>query len=44
MPRTVWSLAHNHMGDLIVGCEDKSFKTFTRDSNRKETGNDLIEY
>jgi len=44
MPRTIWSLAHNKLGDLIVGCEDKSFKTFTRDSKRRDEGPDFTEY
>ena len=44
MPRTVWSITHNKLGDLIVGCEDKSVKTFTRDSNRKNTGDDFKVY
>jgi len=34
LPRTVWGLTHNKFGDLIVGCEDKSIRTFTRDTNR----------
>lgn len=44
MPRTVWSITHNRFGDLIVGCEDKSIRTFTRDEARKETGKDLEAY
>jgi phospholipase A-2-activating protein len=44
MPRTIWSLAHNKLGDLIVGCEDKSFKTFTKDSKRRDEGADYTEY
>jgi phospholipase A-2-activating protein len=44
MPRTIWSVTHNKLGDLIVGCEDKSFKTFTRDAARAEKGKDLEEY
>ena len=31
MPRTIWSVTHNKKGDIIVGCEDKSIRTFTRD-------------
>jgi len=44
MPRTIWSVTHNKLGDLIVGCEDKSFKTFTKDSARRDEGADFTEY
>lgn len=44
MPRTVWSITHNKLGDLIIGCEDKSIKTFTRDQSRKNTGDDCKVY
>lgn len=44
MPRTVWSVAHNKKGDLLVGCEDKSIKTFTRDYKRKDDGKDFEKY
>ena len=44
MPRTVWSVAHNKMGDLIIGCEDKSIKTFTRDPKRRDEGADFVAY
>lgn len=32
------------MGDIIVGCEDKSIKTFTRDYNRRDEGKDFEVY
>jgi len=41
MPRTIWSVTHNKKGDIIVGCEDKSIRTFTRDHSRRETGPDF---
>ena len=44
MPRTVWGLSHNKMGDILVGSEDKSIRTFTRDSARKDEGPALAEY
>jgi hypothetical protein len=44
MPRTVWSVAHNKMGDLLIGCEDKSIKTFTRDAKRRDEGADFVQY
>lgn len=44
MPRTVWSITHNRLGDLLVGCEDKSVRIFTRDDTRKETGKDFEAY
>jgi hypothetical protein len=44
MPRTVWSVAHNKRGDILVGCEDKSIKTFTRDVSRKDEGADFVTY
>jgi len=30
MPRTIWSLTHNKLGDILVGTEDKNIRTFTR--------------
>lgn len=44
LPRTIWSVSHNKMGDIIVGCEDKSIKTFTRDYNRRDEGKDFEVY
>lgn len=44
MPRTIWSVTHNKKGDIIVGCEDKSIRTFTRDHSRRETGPDYTQY
>lgn len=34
MPRTIWSLGHNKLGDLLIGCENKKIYTFTRDDSR----------
>jgi hypothetical protein len=44
MPRTVWSVTHNMKGDLLVGCEDKTIKTFTRDWSRRDEGADYANY
>ena len=41
MPRTIWSVTHNKKGDIIVGCEDKSVRTFTRDYSRRDSGPDF---
>mmetsp|Transcript_40455 Transcript_40455/g.29128 ORF Transcript_40455/g.29128 Transcript_40455/m.29128 type:complete len:102 (+) Transcript_40455:196-501(+) len=44
MPRTVWTITHNRFGDLLVGCEDKSIRIFTRDEKRQEKGKEYEEY
>ena len=44
LPRTVWSITHNALGDLIVACEDKSIRTFTRDAARAAAGAELQQY
>ena len=44
MPKTIWSVTHNKLGDLIVGCEDKSIRTFTRDLLRRDEGPDFAQY
>lgn len=44
MPKTVWALTHNKFGDLIVGCEDKTVRIFTRDTARQDKGHDFEEY
>lgn len=44
MPKTIWSVTHNKKGDLIVGCEDKSIRTFTRDLLRRDEGPDFAQY
>jgi phospholipase A-2-activating protein len=31
LAKTVWSLASNSLGDIIVGCEDHKMRIFTRD-------------
>ncbi len=40
MPRTIWSLSHNKLGDLIVGSEDKNIRTFTKSFVRRDEGPD----
>lgn len=37
MPRTIWSLSHNKLSDIIVGCENKKVYTLTRDDTRVQT-------
>ena len=44
MPRTIWSVTHNKKGDILVGCEDKSIKSFTRESSRRDEGPDFKTY
>ena len=39
-PRSVWSVAKNHLGDIITGSEDYKIRTFTRDFARKDEGED----
>lgn len=40
----MWALTHNKFGDLIVGCEDKTIRVFTRDTARQDRGADFAEY
>lgn len=44
LPRTVWAITQNSLGDLIVGTEDYKIRTFTRDESRAEKGADLAEF
>ena len=41
MPKTIWSLETNKLGDILVGSEDKTIRTFTRDAKRAATEEDL---
>lgn len=41
MPKTVWAITQNSLGDLIVGGEDYKIRTFTRDPNRITKGEEL---
>lgn len=41
MPKTVWAITHNKFGDLIVGCEDKTIRVFTRDVARQDRGHEF---
>ena len=38
LPKTVWAVTHNKMGDIIAGCEDKTIRIFTRDTTRADDG------
>jgi phospholipase A-2-activating protein len=44
MPKTVWTITHNKFGDLLVGCEDKTIRTFTRDIARQDHGDEFALY
>jgi hypothetical protein len=44
MPKTIWSLATNKLGDILVGSEDKTIRTFTRDSKRSAAEEDLAQF
>lgn len=45
LPKTVWSVTHNQHGDIIVGCEDKKIRVFTRDPARQDLqGEDFKTY
>jgi hypothetical protein len=44
LPRTVWAITQNSLGDLIIGTEDYKIRTFTRDPARICKGDDLKEF
>jgi phospholipase A-2-activating protein len=44
IPRTIWALNQNSIGDLIVGSEDYKIRTFTRDEARADHGDELKEF
>lgn len=44
MPGSAWSVTHNKKGDLLVGCEDKSIRTFTRDWSRRCEDSEYLDY
>jgi len=44
IPRTVWCLAQNSSGDLIVGSEDYKIRVFSRDQVKKPSEAELAEY
>lgn len=44
LPRTVWCINQNSLGDIIIGTEDYKIRTFTRDPARAEKGADLTEF
>jgi len=44
LPKTVWCITQNTVGDLIVGGEDYKIRVFTRDEKRADQGEDLAEY
>ena len=44
MPKTVWSVTHNKLGDIIAGCEDKTIRVFTRDAFRADDGPEFVKY
>lgn len=44
LPRTVWAVTSNGLGDLLVGTEDYKVRTFTRDINRIASEEELKEF
>lgn len=44
LPRTIWCLTQNSLGDLIIGSEDYKIRTFTRDPARANKGDELKEF
>jgi len=44
IPRTVWCLAQNSSGDLIIGSEDYKIRVFSRDQVKKPSEAELAEY
>jgi len=44
IPRTIWALTQNSIGDLIIGSEDYKIRTFTRDPARVNKGEELKEF
>lgn len=40
----MWSVAKNHLGDIMTGSEDYKIRTFTRDTSRKDQGEGLKDY
>jgi hypothetical protein len=41
LPRTIWAINQNSLGDLLVGTEDYKIRTFTRDPTRADNGEEL---
>ena len=44
LPRTVWTMTQNAMGDLLIGTEDYKIRSFTRDPARVNQGEELKEF
>jgi len=44
LPRTVWAVTQNGLGDLLVGTEDYKVRTFTREASRIAQEKDLTEF
>ena len=44
IPRTVWTITQNSVGDILIGSEDYKIRAFTRDPARASTGDELKEY
>ena len=43
LPRTIWAIAQNSLGDLLVGSEDYKVRSYTRDPSRYNKGDELKE-
>lgn len=44
IPKTVFALAQNSRGDLVIGSEDYKIRTFTRSADLKALESELAEY
>jgi len=44
MPKSVWTVKHNKLGDIIAGCEDRTIRIFTRDAGRVDDGPEFEKY
>ena len=43
LPRTIWAITQNSLGDLLVGSEDYKVRSYTRDPARANKGEELQE-
>ena len=43
LPRTIWAITQNSLGDLLIGSEDYKVRSYTRDPARAEKGTELKE-
>ena len=43
LPRTIWAITQNSLGDIMVGSEDYKVRSYTRDPARANKGEELTE-